>query len=175
MALVLVAIFTGVFVAIKSNNSHSLGQLQEISLGDFYSGVAASSSAFFSRTISLLVNVVLIALLSFSVFLFPIAEVLFVYRGYLFGLNFTLIFIMYGMGSIITAIVVILPCQLLTLGVLILGYIILQRLNANCKKFGGSESNRFLFVLLMFLLVVLINLLETLLLFMLNGKVILVI
>lgn len=174
-SLVLVAIFTGVFIAIKANNNFNLGQLREINLEDFYCGLAGSSSAFLARTLSLFVNVLLLSLLSLSPFLLPLAEALFVYRGYLFGLNFALIFIFYGFGSSLTAIVIILPCQLLTLFVLVMFALVLSKMNCNCKKYGGCDCNRVLFILLAFLTLVLINLVETLLLWLLNGKVILVI
>lgn len=172
---VLIAIFTGVFIAIKVSNARDLCNLHEINLDSFYTGFAASSSAFFARTFSLVINIFLLAILTLSPFLFPLACVLFAYRGYLFGLNFALIFIFYGIGSMVTAVVVVLPCQLLTLFVMIMFYIILQRMNINCKKFGRSDGNRMMFVLLAFLILVLINLVETLLLCVLNGSVILVI
>ena len=174
-AFVLIAICTGVFIAIRSNNNFSLYNLKEICLDDFYSGIVASSSAFGQRCISLVINVVILTGLSFSPFLFPLAQVLFVYRSYLFGLNFTLIFIFYGVGSIFTAVVIILPCQLLTLFVLIMFYIVLQRINCNCQRFGTCECNRGLFILLGFVIVILLNLAETLLLCVLSGRVILVI
>lgn len=172
---VLIAISTGVFIAVKANISRDLCNLREINLDNFRTGFAASSSAFFARSCSLLVNVLLLALLSLSPFLFPLAVAIFTYRGYLFGLNFALIFIFYGIGSMITAVIVILPCQLLTLFVLIMFNIILQKMNTNCKKFGGTDCNRLLFALLAFLVLILINLVETLLLCVLSGNVILVI
>lgn len=173
--LVLTAISTGIFVAVKSNNSYQLGRLQEISLMDFYSGFTASASAFFSRSISLLVNISILTVLSFSVYLFPLAEVLFIYRGYLFGLNFALIFIFYGIGSSITAIVVILPCQLITLFALIMFYVVFHKLNKNCKIYGKNDCNRLLFFIFSVVVILLINLVETLMLCLLNGKVIMVI
>ncbi len=175
LILVLIAIFTGVFIAVKSNNSCTLVYLKEININDFYGGFVASSSAFFARSLSLVVNVVLLTVLSFSVYLFPLAEVLFVYRGYLFGLNFTLIFIFYGFGAIITNIIIILPLQLITLFVLMMYYIIFQKINCNCRKFGGTDCNRFLFFLCGLVILILLNLVETLLLCILNGTVILVI
>ncbi len=174
-ALILVAICTGVFVAVKSRNNYSLGCLQEIDIGDFYSGFVASASAFFSRSISLVLNIVLLAVISFTVYLFPLAQVLFVYRGYLFGLNFALMFIMYGVGGIFTAIIIVLPCQLLTFFALVMFYTIFCKINYNCQKYGNCDCNRFVFVLVGILVILLINLLETLLLLLLNGRVILVI
>ncbi|MGN1201074.1 MAG: hypothetical protein ACI4R8_02280 [Candidatus Caccovivens sp.] len=174
-ALIFVAICTGIFIAIKSHTNYSLGCLQEINLGDFYTGFVASSSAFFSRSISLTINIIVLTGLSFSLFLFPLAQVLFIYRGYLFGLNFALMFIFYGFGGVFTAVIIVLPCQLLTFFVLVMFYIIFCKLNHNCKRFGNCDCNRFIFVLLAILLVILINLLETLLLLILNGRVILVI
>lgn len=173
--LVLVAMFAGIFVAIKYSGSENLSRLQEISLDDFKSGLVGSSSAFFSRLLSLSVNAIILFGVSFVPFLFPIAEILIVYRGYLFGLNFALIFILYGLGGSLTAIVVILPCQLLTLFVLIMFYLILSKINGNCKRYGGTDCNRFLYLLFGLLILLLLNLTETLLLYLLNGKVILVI
>jgi hypothetical protein len=174
-ALILVAISTGVFVAIKSNNACELGRLQEINLSNFYSGVTASSSAFFARSFSLLINVAILVVVSLSPFLFVFAEVLFAYRAYLFGLNFALIFIFYGLGSMVTAIIVVLPCQLFTLLAFVMFYVLLQKINTNCKKYGHTDCNRFVFVLVFVALLLTINLAETLLLCLLNGRVILVI
>jgi len=175
VALVLISIFTGVFVAIKTNSSFGLGQLQEINLTDFYTGFIASSSAFTSRFFSLLLNLLLLVAFSFSNFTIFLAEILYIYRGYLFGLNFTLIFIFYGVGSIISAVFIILPCQLLTFAFLILFYFSLLKINLSKQKYGICETNRFLFVCLGILAIFLINLTETLLLIILNGRVILVI
>lgn len=175
LILSIIAISFGVFVAIRHSNNSSLSSLQEISLDDFKSGFVGSSSAFFSRTLSLSINVIILFGVSFVPILFPLAEVLIIYRGYLFGLNFALIFILYGLGGSLTAIVVILPCQLLTLFILIMFYLILSKINSNCKRFGGTDCNRFLCLLFGFLILVLVNLVETLLLYLLNGQVILVI
>ena len=175
VSLVLVAIFTGVFVAIKSNNSYSLCNLREISLENFYNGFTASASAFGARCVSLTINVVVLAGLSFSPFCFPLASALFVWRSYLFGLNFALIFVFYGIGSIFTAVLIILPCQLATLAVLIGFYCMLDHMNKTCKKFGRTEINRWLLILFWLVLVIAINLAETILLCALSGKVIMVI
>lgn len=175
LILVLIATSAGVFVAIKNTANSSLSSLQEISLDDFASGFVGSSSAFFSRTLSLTINVLILFGVSFVPFLFPLAEVLIVYRSYLFGLNFALIFLLYGLGGSLTAIVVILPCQLLTLFILIMFYLVLSKINGNCKRYGGTDCNRFLFLLFGFLLLIAVNLVETILLYLLNGQVILVI
>lgn len=175
LVLVLIAISAGVFVAIKNTANSSLSSLQEISLDDFASGFVGSSSAFFSRTLSLTINVLILFGVSFVPFLFPLAEVLIVYRSYLFGLNFALIFLLYGLGGSLTAIVVILPCQLLTLFILIMFYLVLSKINGNCKRYGGTDCNRFLFLLFGLLLLIAVNLVETILLYLLNGQVILVI
>lgn len=175
LLLVTISIFVGVFLGIKNNNCFNLANLHEINIGDFYSGVVASSSAFASRCVSLLVNLAILTAISFAPFLFPLAQVLFCFRGYLFGLNITLVFIFYGIGSMVTAVVVIIPCQILSLLVLVGYYLILTKINSNCKKFGCCECNRLLFIVVGIALCLALNLIETLLLFILNGKVILVI
>ncbi len=175
VALALAAIAIGVVVAVKSHNNFDLCRLREINLDDFYAGVAASSSAFLSRCLSLLVNVVLICLLSLSPYLFPLACALFVFRAYLFGLNFALIFVFYGIGSLFTAVVIILPCGLMTLLALILFYVILERLNYGCKRYGGAQVSRVAIVISAILILLALNLVETVLLCILSGRVIVVI
>lgn len=172
---IVVAISTGVFVAIRSHRNCSLYCLQEINLESFYTGFAASSSAFFSRCFSLCINFVLITGFAFVPSLFPLTLVLVVYRSYLFGLNFVLIFIFYGVGSIFTAVVIVLPCQLLTIFAMVAYYLVLQQIICNFKKYGCAEFNKNLFIICGLVFFLLINLAETLLLFFLNGRVILVI
>lgn len=175
LALICAAMAVGVFVAIKSNKNYTLYSLREINLNSFYSGVAASSSAFFSRSISLGVNVAILVVLSFSPFLFPLASALLCFRAYLFGLNFALIFIFYGIGSLFTAVVIILPCGLITLFGLVMFYLVLERMNNNCKKFGRADCSRAALIFFGFLALMAVNLIETILLVLLNGKIILVI
>lgn len=173
--IVVASIIFGVVVAVKTNMYDSFKSLQELDVKGFESGFVASSSAFLSRCFSLLFNLILLTLCSFSIFTIPFAEVLLAYRSYLFGLNFALIFVFYGLGSMITAIVVILPCQIVTTFVLIMFFVLFSKLNSNCNKFGSAECNRFVFFLIGFLILFLLNLTETILLVLLNGKVILVI
>ena len=173
--LVIVAIVFGVVVAVKADFADTFKALQEINIKGFQDGFVASTSAFFARALSLIFNVILLFGFSFSPFLMIFAEVLLCYRGYLFGLNFALIFVFYGLGSMITAIVVILPCQILTLLALILFYCVVSKVNSNCKKYGSSDCNRATLFVLALIVVLLLDLVETLLLFLLNGKVIMVI
>ena len=169
------AIVFGIIVAAKADFAQVFKSLQEINIAGFQSGFVASSSAFFARCFSLLFNILLLFLLSLSPFLFPLAEILLAYRGYLFGLNFALIFIFYGLGSMISAIVIVFPCQIATLFVLILFYIILFQQNKNSKKFGSCDCSRGKLILTFAVIVLVLNLVETLLLFLLSGKVIMVI
>ena len=172
--LMILGIVGGVVVATKTNVYDSFKAIQEIDVSGFEKGVVASASAFLSRSFSLLFNVLLLTVCSFTIFTMPLAQLLLVYRSYLFGLNFALFFVFYGFGSALTAIVVILPCQIITLVVMAIFYFLLLNQNIVCKKYGTGDFNRVLFVLLGFLLLFLINILETVLLLLLNGKVILV-
>ena len=174
IVLMIAGIVGGIVVATKTNAYNSFKAIQEIDVNGFEKGVVASSSAFLSRTFSLLFNVLLLVICSFTIFTMPLAEILLIYRSYLFGLNFALVFVFYGFGSLLTAIVVILPCQLLTLVVLAVFYILLANENSLCKKYGSGDFNRVTFVLVSLLILFLINVLETILLVLLNGKVILV-
>lgn len=173
--IVVAAIVFGIVVAVKADFADTFKALQEINIKGFQDGFVASSSAFLARAVSLCFNIILLFGFSFLPYLMIFAEVLLAYRGYLFGLNFALIFVFYGLGSMITAIVVILPCQLLTLAALILFYVIMSKVNSNCKKYGACDCNRLAFFLLGLGVVLLLDLVETILLFVLNGKVIMVI
>ncbi len=173
--LVLAAICAGIVVAIKAKNAYELGRLQDINLQNFYDGFVLSSSAFFLRCFSLFLNLGILTALAFAPKLSFLANILFAYRGYLFGLNFALIVIFYGIGSIFTAVVIVLPCQIFTLVFMILYFLVLTCINANARKYGYCETNKFLFILVGFLILFAINLAETLLLIFLNGKVIMVI
>ena len=165
----------GVVIATKADLNDALKTLQDISIKNFQNGIVGSAGEFFARFFSLLFNVFLLVLFSFSSYMFPLAEILFAYRGYLFGVNFALIFVFYGFGSAITAIAVILPVQLIIMFVLIMFYLILLKMNSDNKRFGCSEGNRFVFVILVVILLLFLDLVETLLLLLLNGRVILVI
>lgn len=175
LAIILIGICTGVFVAIKSNNSCNLSRLQDISLANFYSGFVLSTSAFFMRYLSLCINLAIITGIACVPKLFPLSWVLYAYRAYLFGLNFALIFIIYGIGSAFTAIIIVLPCQLVTLFAMLIYQIILTQIIINQRRYGSCEISKPLFILLGFALFFIINLAETLLLFLLNGKVIMII
>ena len=165
----------GIIIATKADLNDALKTLQDISIKNFQNGIVGSAGAFFARFFSLLFNVLLLVLFSLSGYMFPLAQILFAYRGYLFGANFALIFVFYGFGSTITAIAVILPVQLAIMFVLIIFYLILLQMNTDSKKYGRCEGNRVLFVVLAVVLLLLLDVVETLLLWLLNGKVILVI
>lgn len=173
--LVVGAIVFGVVVAVKAEYANAFKALQEINIKGFQDGFMASSSAFFARACSLIFNVILLFGFSLSPYLLIFAEVLLCYRGYLFGLNFALIFVFYGLGPMITAVVVILPCQLLTIAALVMFHVVMSKVNSNCKKYGSCDCNRFALVIVGLLIVMLLELFETILLFLLNGKVIMVI
>ncbi len=173
--LVFIAIITGILVAIKAKNSYALGRLQDIDINNFYNGFVLSSSAFFLRCFSLFLNLAILTALAFAPKLFFLSEILFVYRAYLFGLNFSLIIIFYGFGAIFTAFVVVLPLQLLTLFAMIMYSIVLMKININARCYGTCECNKAVFITLAFVAFFLLNLAETLLLISLNGKVIMVI
>ena len=173
--LAVAVIVFGVVIAVKTDLNDALKTLQDISIKNFQNGIVGSAGAFFARFFSLLFNVLLLVVFSFSGYMFPLAEILFAYRGYLFGVNFALIFVFYGFGSAISAIVVILPVQLVIMFVLIMFYLLLFQMNTDNKKYGYCGGNRVLFVVIVVLLLLLLDLVETLLLLLLNGKVILVI
>ena len=169
--LVFIAVVCGIVIAVKKDLSGTLKTLQNITLKKFEDGVAGSSSNFLSRGVSLIFNVLLLILFALSKYMFPLAEILFCYRGYLFGINYALIFVFYGVGGFLPAILVILPCQIFTFCALLLVYLLLSSSGASCNKFG---SKRWVIVGIGICLLFVINIIETALLYLLGGKVILV-
>lgn len=169
--LVLSAVVCGIVIAVKKDLSGALKTLQSISFKKFENGVAATSATFLSRGVSLMFNALLLVLFSLSKYMFPLAEILFVYRGYLFGVNYALIFVFYGLGGILPAVLVVLPCQILTFCSLLLLYLFLTSPNSSC---GGIFGKKWFIFLLGICLLLLINIIETALLFLFGGKIILV-
>ena len=167
--LVLVAVVCGIVIAIKKDLSGALKTLQNISLKRFEDGVVGSSTNFLARGVSILFNVLLLLLFSMSRHMFPLAEILFCYRGYLFGINYALIFVFYGIGGFLPAILVILPCQIITFCALLLFYLLLSG-----KDYCGIVSKKWVVIVVGIGILLLVNVVETALLYLLGGKVILV-
>lgn len=171
----LIGILTGVFTAINYCNGATLINFNDFSLCKYLSGELGSLELFFSRFFSYTVIILIVSLSSLSVFILPINFFLVAYRGYLLSLNVSIMVILYGVGGIMTGLLIILPCQLLSL-FLISVYICVANNRAFMKKkYGRCDFKMWDKLLIIIILLTVINLIETLLLYIFSSKVILVI
>ena len=169
----LIGLLTGIFTAIRYARGSSLICFNDFSLSQYLSGELGSTDLFLSRLFSSSVVVVISLICSTTIFLIPVNFILMTYRAYLVSLNCTLIIILNGLGGITTCLLIILPCQLV--GLLILALfcsfsckraIIKKRYGGPCKIWGKFFA--------CYIGLVLINGIETLLLYLFSSRIILV-
>ena len=169
--LVVIGIFIGVFVAIRLKHEQMLDQAMNYGFIDFSVIKISSLSAFLWRLLSGALIVALLCLFSLSAFIYPIAELILIYRGYLIGLNVVIILISTGITGLITSLLILLPCQLLLLVILTIFFSIFSKMNA--IMCSGREKWRSLLVVAIAILIV--DVVESILLFMFGANIILVI
>lgn len=177
--LLLVAILTGVFTAIKNVDNYSAVWFDNYNIMQFYKSKMGTWDLFFSRLGSYLICLVVMLVCSLNVFLSPLSIAVLLIRGYLVGLNACFMFLLFGFNGIITTIIVIIPCQLASL-VLLMTFLSLMLIRAkNKRKYGiscmGGEKGRLSLFGIYLVLFIAINIVETLLLYLFSSKLILVV
>lgn len=170
-----VGILTGVFTAINYCNGETLINFNDFSLCQYLNGELGTLELFFSRFLSYSIVILIVSFSSLSIFLIPINFFLIAYRGYLLSLNVSIMVILYGIGGILTGLLIILPCQLLSL--IVIGmYICASNSKAISKKKYGTCNNKLLSKFFLTLIILtFLNLAETLLLTLFSSRIILVI
>ena len=175
-AIALLAFVTGIFSAVKFINGSITIIYSDFGLKEFASGTIGTTEMFFSRFYSYSVVLILLCLCSLNKWFFPIGGIIVIYRSFLLGLNVAFIVILYGFSGIITGILIILPFQLLMLGLIILFYVLARERCLVAGKYGAKNGmNIFVLLLLFILLLSIVNLLETMILVLSSAKVILII
>lgn len=177
--LVVVSVLTGVFTAIKNADNYSSVWFDNYNIMNFYNSEIGTWDLFFNRFGSYLVCLGIIFVCSFNIFLSPFSVVVIVLRSYLVGLNCCFMFLLFGLGGMLTTIIIILPIQIINL-LLLIWFCSLMFIRAkNKQKYGtyciGSEKKPFVLLLIFLLLFTLVNVIETLLLYIFSSKIILVI
>ncbi len=132
--LLLIAFFLGVFMAIRLNNNNLLERAEDFGYLSFSLSNIASFSTFFWRIISILILLVLIYFLTLTPFLYLVAKVVLLYRSYLLGLNVILIIITNGFGGFFTTVFIILPLQVIMLGVLSTYFCVMSKNSKTCFR-----------------------------------------
>ncbi|MBO5394874.1 MAG: hypothetical protein J6A28_03110 [Clostridia bacterium] len=123
------AFLTGIIVAARTGSSFD--DVAEFDIFSFGSG-------FWGRLFSMILVASICFGCSFTKFLFPLALLFLAYRGYLLGINITLIIVFNGLTGIVGALLVVLPCQLLALFVMLLMYILLCKTRKDCGLVSGT-------------------------------------
>lgn len=175
----LVAVLTGVFTAIKNADNYSAVWFDNYNIKNFYDSDMGTWDLFFNRFGSYLVCLLIVWLCSLNIFLTPFSIAVLVIRGYLVGLNCCFMFLLFGLSGMLTTIIIILPIQIINLLLLIAFCSVMFVRAKNKQKYGtycvGSEKKPFVVFLIFLLLFTVVNIVETLLLFVFSSKIILVI
>lgn len=174
--VLLVGFLTGIFTAIKYAGGSEILNFNDYGLSQFANGNIASSQLFFERLLSYTCFCLILLICSLASFLFPIGLFTIAFRAYLLGLNACLLVLLYGLGGILTSLVIILPAQLLMLMLACIFYCIVRNRSICKKKYGKIYGiNSFLIFVIFILLLTIVNLLETILLLLFSAQVILII
>lgn len=165
----LIAMLTGVILAIKTKSV------------DYFSlwgkgQNRISQTSFWLRLLSMLVVFFMVVIGSLNVYLMPIGILFIAYRCFLMGGNITLLIILNGISGIVIGLMVIVPCQLISLTIFILAFLFLSEARGYKRKYE-CERQRHYFIFLMLigiLSIVVLCLLESLLICLFSPKVIFV-
>lgn len=175
----LVSVLTGVFTAIKNADNYSSVWFDNYNIMNFYNSKIGTWELFFNRFGSYLICLGIVFASSFNVLLSPFSIMAIVIRSYLVGLNCCFMFLLFGLSGMLTTIIIILPIQLINV-LLLIAFCSLMFVRArNKQKYGsyciGGEKKPFVLFLIFLVLFTLVNVVETLLLYIFSSKIILVI
>lgn len=171
-----IGLFTGIFAAIRYFNGFTIIDFNDFSVSAYLSGELGNSVLFYSRIFSTIAISIIIWISSISIFMLPVGLVIVIYRSYLLALNCTMIVLFNGLGGIISSLFIIFPCQIITMFLIILfvsyafRYAYIKRRFGLCNEFKIWKK-----FIIFFVLILIVNLIETFLLFIFSSKVMLVI
>ena len=166
----------GFLLPIKYSQGLSLIDFNDFSLSSYLKGELGTSSLFYSRLFSSCMVSLIIFISSSSIFFLPVNIFIIVYRAYLLSLNATIIIIFNGLSGILCTFFIIMPCQLISLFLIIMfcayafKYACVKRRYGICHDFKIWHK-----LLIFFFLLLILNLIETFLLYIFSSKIILVI
>ena len=169
-----IALITGIIVAIRTKDSYNISN--NFGVVDVSSN-GVNSSTFFTRLLSMLLVFAICLGSSYNNYTFVIGLIFLSYRAYLLGLNLCLMIVFYGFSGVVVSVIVAFPCQLLTLAVLAVFFIIMSRTFCDQRNFGGCHmpKQKTKVIISTLICLLLLCLIETILLALFSAKVILVI
>lgn len=154
--LLLLALLTGMFTAIKLYNIDNDIDLEEYSMYTLMDGSIYSFKYLLLRLLSCFIVLGLLYVFSLTKYLYSFGFALVIYRAFLITLNVTLIIIRLGISGVLTSILIILPCQIVCVVILALLFILLMTMlksKKECKYVPEEISNAFVILLISMVLV----------------------
>ena len=172
----LIGLFTGVFTAIKVFNMGELDIFESFNLTYKLSDLENFSSNFFNRLLSYELVILLLFVFSLHPLLYLFGWCLIAYRAFLVSINCVMIVLIFSFNGIIKGVLIIFPCQLVMLAIMIVYFCFMSKqINDEKVLKHKGYSNIIFTILLASICLTVVNLVETLLLFLFRSNVILVI
>ena len=172
----LIGILTGIFTAVKLQSAGDTDILESFNVIYKIEDFENFSANFFSRLLSYLLVSVLLLVFSLNPFLSLFGWCLLAYRSFLISLNCVSFIFIFSFNGILKSILIIFPCQLLMIVTLMIFFCYMCNVFYQNKKYGcGKGNNVIMPILICNIILTVLNLVETLLLFIFRSNVILVI
>lgn len=170
----IIALLTGIIVAIRTHNNYTISN--DFGVVDITSN-SVSVSTFFTRLLSMCLVFLVLFGSAYNRYTFIIGIVFLAYRAYLLGLNVCLMIVFYGFSGVVVSVIVAFPCQLITLAILGIFFILMSKTFVDYRAFGGCRTPRQKTKLVVITLILLLSIciIESILLTLFSAKIILVI
>ena len=168
--LSILGLITGIFVAIKCGVT--LSTLTNYHICLYSSSELVTFSYFFIRLLSYTCFLLILAVCSLTVYLVPVGLILITYRAYLVGFNCFLLIMLFGVSGAITSILIIFPIQIIITVLFIIYFTLMINRAEQKRKFGCFNMSFLKMFMIFFMILILLNLIETILLIVLNASVI---
>lgn len=165
----LIALFTGIIIAIKTKSfnvfSTFLGETDNL-----------NGTNFWLRLLSMLVVFGFVILGSINNFLSPLAILFIAYRAFLMGGNIALLIIFNGLSGLVIGLIVVIPCQIISLALFMLFYLLLCEGRVYRKCYGSDRTKNYSLMLILLGVgcFIALCLLESLFIWLISPKVIFV-
>ncbi len=172
----LVGILTGIFTAVKLQSAGDNDILDSFNVIYKLEDFENFSANFFARLLSYLLVSLLLLVFSLNSFLSIFGWCLLAYRSFLISLNCVSFIFIFSFNGILKSVLIIFPCQLLMIIALMLFFCYMSNIFCKNKKYGCNKGSSIIMpILVCNIILTILNLIETLLLFIFRSNVILVI
>lgn len=172
----ILGILTGVFTAIKMYNSDASELFDAFNITNSVEEIEKFNENFFGRMLSYEIVSLLLFVFAQASVLSVFGYCLITYRAFLVSINCVMLVVVYSFGGILKSILIIFPCQLLILVIMSLYFCYNTFLAYDRKKYKNIKIKDCLYPFVsVSILLTIVNIIETLLLFVFKSNIILVI